>query len=365
MKVDFKNCMIDINKDYSEELNKFLTLFSPIRETIYKEEVEEEFHDEILVIGMGGSILGTETIYYALNPECKAIFLDNTDPESTLRKIKSLENPKVYVVSKSGNTLETLINYKLVKEKVKVKEFIFITNGGKLLEIAKKNNYRVLNIPEEVPGRYSIFTAVGKAPLSAVGVDVKRLLKGAKALDQIDEKHEAIKNAIIHYLHEREGRDISVLFTYVEALTYFGEWYKQLVGESLGKNGLGITPLLSIGAKDQHSLLQLYLDGKKDKVITFLTVDNYREDVEIEFENAKKYSEIIKAEKLATEKALTNRGVPNITVELKEVCEEELGSLLYFYMIQVAFMGVLYNINPFNQPAVEEEKRICWSILRK
>ncbi|WP_456472567.1 glucose-6-phosphate isomerase [Methanocaldococcus sp.] len=364
MRVDFKNCFKEVDKDYSQELEKFINIFKPIRETIYR-EVKEDEQDEVVVIGMGGSILGTETVYYALNVNKKAIFLDNTDPEVTLRKIKLLDNPVVYVVSKSGNTLETLVNYKLIKDKVDVKEFIFITNGGKLLEIAKKNNYRVLNIPDEVPGRYSVFTSVGLAPLSALGVDVKSLLKGAKEMDKINLNHPAVVNGVIHYLHEREGRDISVLMTYVESLQYFGEWYKQLLGESLGKNFLGITPLLSVGAKDQHSLLQLYLDGKKDKVITFLTVEEYREDIEIEFEGAKKYSDIIKAEKLATEKALTNRGVPNITIELKKVDEKELGSLLYFYMIQIAFMGVLYNIDPFNQPAVEEEKRICWSILKK
>ncbi|ENN96668.1 glucose-6-phosphate isomerase [Methanocaldococcus villosus KIN24-T80] len=371
---------IDIKFDYKEYYNRFLNKLEntvgfrkAIFEDINKYKIEKA--EDVVVIGMGGSILGTETVYYALkgyNKLNNAYFLDNTDPEKIVKIINEIKDkePLIYVVSKSGNTLETIVNYNLIKKEVKG-DYIFITNGGKLLEEAKEKGYYIMNIPENVPGRYSIFTAVGLAPLYSLNVNIDRLINGAKYMDKIflEEdfyKNYPIINAIIHYLYEKRGVDIAVLMSYVESLYHFGEWFKQLLGESLGKEGKGITPLLSIGAKDQHSLLQLYMDGKKDKIITFLTVEKYRDDIEVEYNNKIfKLSEIIKYEQLATEKALTNNKVPNVKITLEEVKEECLGALLYMYMLQIGFMGELYNINAYNQPAVEEEKRICLEMMMK
>ncbi len=373
MEYNYDNSMVNIDnfnyspyfKNFEEKLSKGIVGF---REAIYKDYKYDFSADKVIVVGMGGSILGTETLYYSLNLK-NGYFLDNIDPEKCRKIIENIDKDTlIFIVSKSGNTLETIINYNLLKEKTNSKNFIFITNGGKLKEIAIKNNYPILNIPKNVPGRFSVLTNVGLAPLSALGVDINKILKGAREMDKICRKKDnpAVINGVIHYLHYKDNKTISVLFSYYEALSYFGEWYKQLVGESLGKCGEGITPMFSIGAKDQHSLLQLYLDGKKDKVITFLTVKKYRDDFEIEFNNKKfKLSEVILTEQLATEKSLTLKNVPNVKIVLDEINEKELGSLLYFYMYQIGFMGELFNINAFNQPAVELEKRICWELLFK
>ncbi|WP_423792205.1 glucose-6-phosphate isomerase [Methanocaldococcus indicus] len=373
----YENSLIYVHEEFNNfDFKKYIDSFEKklkndvgIRESIYNDYSYDFSSNKIVVVGMGGSILGTMTLYHSLNLE-GSYFIDNSDPEKTLKIIKEIDDDTlIFVVSKSGNTLETLVNYQYIKRKCKNPKFIFITNGGKLKEIAKKENYPILNIPENVPGRYSVFTSVGLAPLSALNVNIKKILKGAIEIDkeiQKDYKNPAVLNGVIHYLNDLKGFDISVLFIYIERLKYFGEWYKQLLAESLGKDGKGITPLISLGAKDQHSILQLYLDGKKDKIVTFLSVKEYGEDDKVVLNGKELYlSDIIKSEQLATEKALTINNIPNLKIELNKIDEKNLGKLLYMYMYQVGFMGELYNVDAFNQPAVELEKKICWEIIEK
>ncbi|ADC68857.1 phosphoglucose isomerase (PGI) [Methanocaldococcus sp. FS406-22] len=379
---------VDFTNAYSKLMEKLDNGVVGFREAIYDESLDKyeslNGYKNVVVVGMGGSILGTMAIYYAISPfNNNAYFIDNSDPEKTLSILKKvdLNESIIYIISKSGNTLETLVNYYLIKKRIeKLNSFkgkvVFITNGGKLKREADKNNYDTFSIPENVPGRFSVFTAVGLAPLCSLGIDISKILKGAREMDKICQnedilKNPALLNGVIHYLYDKRGKDISVIMSYVESLRYFGGWYKQLIGESLGKNGNGITPLLSIGAKDQHSLLQLYMDGKKDKIITFIVAKKYRLDEEIEFEDINdekiscKYSDIIKHQQKATEIALTNNGVPNVRITLDEINEMAMGALLYMYEMQVGFMGELYNINAYNQPAVEEEKKICWRLIKQ
>ncbi|XRP97127.1 glucose-6-phosphate isomerase [Methanocaldococcus sp. 16A] len=380
-KVDFINA-------YSKLMEKLDNGVVGFRDVIYNENLDKykflNGYKNVVVVGMGGSILGTMAIYYAVSAfKNNAYFIDNSDPEKTLSILKKvdLNDSIIYIISKSGNTLETLVNYYLIKKRIeKLDSFdgkiVFITNGGKLKREAEKNNYEILSIPENVPGRFSVFTAVGLAPLCSLGLDISEILKGAKKMDKICQnedilKNPALLNGVIHYLYDKKGKDISVIMSYIESLKCFGEWYIQLIGESLGKNGKGLTPLLSIGAKDQHSLLQLYMDGKKDKIITFITAKKYRLDEEVIFENLEDekiscmLSDIIKCEQEATEIALTNNGVPNVKITLDKINEMTMGALLYMYEMQVGFMGELYNVNSYNQPAVEEEKRICWELIKK
>ncbi|AIJ04881.1 glucose-6-phosphate isomerase [Methanocaldococcus bathoardescens] len=380
-KVDFANA-------YSKLMEKLDNGAVGFRDVIYNENLDKykflNGYKNVVVVGMGGSILGTMAIYYAISAfKNNAYFIDNSDPEKTLSILKKvdLNESIIYIISKSGNTLETLVNYYLIKKRIeKLNSFegkiVFITNGGKLKREAEKNNYEILSIPENVPGRFSVFTAVGLAPLCSLGIDISKILKGAREMDKICQnedilKNPALLNGVIHYLYDKKGKDISVVMSYIESLKCFGEWYIQLIGESLGKEGNGLTPLLSIGAKDQHSLLQLYMDGKKDKIITFITTKNYRLDEEIVFDDLNDeeiscmLSDIIKCEQEATEIALTNNGVPNVKITLDEINEMTMGALLYMYEMQVGFMGELYNVNSYNQPAVEEEKKICWELIKK
>jgi len=388
-KIDFKKLNeINYASAYLKLMEKLDKGIVGFRDAIYSETQSKydslNEYNNVLVVGMGGSILGTMAIYYAISTfNNNAYFIDNSDPEKTLSILKKvdLDDSIIYIISKSGNTLETLVNYYLIKKRIERSssfngKVVFITNGGKLKREAEKNNYEILSIPENVPGRFSVFTSVGLAPLYSLGLDISKILKGARKMDKICQnedifKNPALLNGVIHYLYDQRGHDISVIMSYIESLKCFGEWYIQLIGESLGKEGHGITPLLSIGAKDQHSLLQLYMDGKKDKIITFITAKKYRLDEEITFEDLNDeeiscmLSNIIRCEQEATEIALTNNGVPNVKITLDEVNEETMGALLYMYEMQVGFMGELYNINSYNQPAVEEEKRICWKLIKE
>ena len=242
-----------------------------------------------------------------------------------------------------------------------------ITNGGSLRKLVGGENCILSSIPENVPGRYSVFSSVGLSPLSCLGIGVKKLIDGAKDIDKLCKKDDVFKNpalmnAVIHYLMYKKGKNISVVMPYIERLYKFGMWYRQLWAESLGKNGMGQTPMVSLGAKDQHSLLQLYMDGPKDKIITFIRVNKFKDDIKIEFDgdnlNMHSLSEIINSEQLATEISLTNHKVPNVKIILEELNELTLGKLLYMYEMQTSFSGELFNINSFNQPAVEEENKI-------
>ena len=340
----------------------------------------------ILVIGMGGSILGTQAIYegvkgiYAneLN-EKKVFFLDNSDPELlySILKIVDLKETLVFVVSKSGNTVETLANFFILKEMMEKKgcgkdNIVIISSGGVLKEIGEREDYQIFEIPENVVGRFSVLSSVGLVPLSAMGVDIERLISGARDMDKIcrrDDlfKNPALMNALIHHLFLNRGKSISVLMPYMERLYRFSMWYRQLWAESLGKNGKGQTPVAALGAKDQHSQLQLYLDGPRDKIITFIRVKRFREDFNIRYRGHyledHTLSQLINLQQLGTERALTARGVPNLSIVLEDLDEYTLGKLIYMYEMTTAFMGEMLGVNAFDQPAVEEGKRITRELL--
>jgi len=340
----------------------------------------------ILVIGMGGSILGTQAIYegvkgiYAneLN-EKKVFFLDNSDPELlySILRIVDLKETLVFVVSKSGNTVETLANFFILKEMMEKKgcgkdNIVIISSGGVLKEIGEREDYQIFEIPENVVGRFSVLSSVGLVPLSAMGVDIERLISGARDMDKIcrrDDlfKNPALMNALIHHLFLNRGKSISVLMPYMERLYRFSMWYRQLWAESLGKDGKGQTPVAALGAKDQHSQLQLYLDGPRDKIITFIRVKRFRGDFNIRYRGHyledHTLSQLINLQQLGTERALTARGVPNLSIVLKDLDEYTLGKLIYMYEMTTAFMGEMLGVNAFDQPAVEEGKRITRELL--
>jgi len=340
----------------------------------------------ILVVGMGGSILGTQMVYegvkgvYAneLNSK-KVFFLDNSDPELlySILKIVDLRETLVFVVSKSGNTVETLANFFILREKMKKEgcredNVVIISSGGLLKEIGKRENYKIFEIPENVVGRFSVLSSVGLVPLSCMGVDIGKLISGARDMDKLCRREDvfnnpALMNALIHYMFLNRGKSISVIMPYIERLYRFDLWYRQLWAESLGKDGKGQTPVAALGAKDQHSQLQLYLDGPKDKIITFIKVRKFKEDFTIRYKghylDGCNLSQLINFQQLGTERVLTSRGVPNISIVLEDLDEYTLGKLIYMYEMTTAFMGEMMEVNAFNQPAVEEGKKITRELL--
>ncbi len=257
-------------------------------------------------------------------------------------------------------------------------EHIVITTDpqqGELREIVKHFGYASLPIPPDVGGRFSVLSAVGLLSAAVTGIDIHKLLRGAEEMNALCQKSKklwenpALTGAALHYLMDKaKGKNIQVMMPYSHALRDVADWFRQLWAESLGKRldragrivHSGQTPEKALGVTDQHSVMQLYIEGPFDKVVTFLTVDEFRATVTIppafpDFD-AVKYlgghtlNELIRAEQQATELALTQNGKPNCAIHLPRVDEETVGALLFLLEMQTAYAGELYNIYAFDSP---------------
>lgn len=305
--------------------------------------------EDFIVIGIGGSSLGAKGICNALKPEgLKVHFLES--PESLIDFLPSLSkdfflNP----ISKSGNTLETLtIFFKILDflgerygvgvDELKGSICITTGKGGKLREFAQEHGIKTLDIPETLPGRFSTFY-VGLLPLYAGGVDIKRLLEGAKLT-----VGETLAHALLN-LWEQGKRTLCFMF-YSERLFSLSENISQLFGESLGKSGYGFTPLMMKGPHDQHTLSQLIMEGPKDKAVIFIWAER---------QDTIGVSRTLRMEMEATMEAFEESGVPTILIELP-LNEEGIGEFLFNIQVAVACIGTSWGINPFDQPAVERIK---------
>ncbi|ABO34614.1 glucose-6-phosphate isomerase [Methanococcus maripaludis C5] len=344
--------------------------------------------ENMLIIGIGGSNLGLRATEagilgnFSSRYEIPRIFyMDNSDPEKTHDILSNidLEKTLVFVISKSGNTVETLANFFIIRNLMKKKNIdlgkhvVSITSGGELKKITEKENYIHFEVPENVGGRFSVLSSVGIAPLSCTSVDIEKLIEGAKSMEKACKKEDVFKNpalinAVIHKIMYNRGKTVSVMMPYIERLRSFGMWYGQLWAESLGKKGFGQTPVIAVGATSQHSQLQLYMDGPKDKIATFLKVNKYKNDLKIEYEyehhlSGHNLSEIIGSELVGTENSMTHNNVPNVKISLSKLNEITMGKLFLMYEMQTAISGELYGINAFDQPAVEYGKKIAHECL--
>ncbi len=350
--------------------------------------------DFFLLLGIGGSALGPKAILQALKPfynlkhSPKIFIYDNVDP-GTLTAILSiidLKRTTVNVITKSGSTVETMASFLILMNALKEvhgekfsKRIIATTDPekGALREMSAKTGFRTLPVPPDVGGRYSVLSPVGLLSSSVAGINISGLLKGArdmlkKCSDADPWKNPAYMTASLMYLiDKKKGRNISVLLPYSDRLKTFSEWYCQLWAESLGKNGAGQTPYPSLGTTDQHSQLQLWIEGPADKVVTFIKIDDYGSDMLILKEDSgsmgylKNHSlgELIKAEQEATELALQKAGVPNMRLNVPMIDAYYTGQIFLFFELVTAVTGLLYGINPFDQPAVEEGKNLTYGIM--
>lgn len=371
-------------------------------------DIRKKF-DTLVVLGIGGSALGPISLFQALNhlhhndlpkrtrKAPKLYVEDNIDPERmvALLDIIDIEKTIFNVVSKSGTTSETMTQYLIInnilKERLKdrAKDHIIATtseNSGEMIKIAKNEGYKTFYIPDGVGGRFSELSPVGLLTAAVLRVDIKALLKGAEDFDKASKnsnykKNMALMAAGLYYLSMQKGKNISVVMPYADSLKYISDWYAQLWAESLGKaidlNGkivnTGQTPVKALGVTDQHSQVQLYSEGPYDKIISFIDVDRYRETVTIpeglkdvpnvNFLCSHTMNELIKAEKIATEYALTKANKMNNTITLPEVNPYTIGQLLAFFMYKTAYTGSLLNIDTFNQPGVEEGKNATYALL--
>ncbi len=365
--------------------------------------------DNFVVLGIGGSALGPMAVQQAINhlrynelPKevrggPRLYVEDNVDPErmTSLLDIIDITKTCFNVISKSGNTSETMSQYLIISDLLQkkmgkdyVKNIVITTdaNKGNLLSIAKSEGIDRLVVPDGVGGRFSQLSPVGLLAAAVCGVDIEEMLAGAAYMDGLcmsDNMNEnpALFAALMMFLSMKKGMNISVMMPYADSLKYMADWYAQLWAESLGKNllrsgkscAVGQTPVKALGVTDQHSQVQLYTEGPNDKLVTFLAVENYRAKAEIpggcerfpdvSFLSGHTLNELIDAELRATRYALLKAGKPSYTIYLKEVNEFTMGQLMYLLEMMTAYCGEFLDIDAFNQPGVEEGKNAAYAML--
>jgi len=372
-------------------------------------ESKRSFMDNLLLLGIGGSALGNITTHNALNDpfhnlkfdqkNYPRIFIeDNIDPDRihALFDYLDWERTVVNVITKSGTTPETMASYfvamKYLKERVGddySKHVVAITDPekGLLRKIAEQKGFDTLPIPPNVGGRFSVLSSVGLFSAAATGIDIGEILRGAKDMDIECRNEDLYRNpallcAALKYIPYKRGIRINVLMPYSSALKNFSSWYCQLIGESLGKKydlsgnvcHEGITPVQALGATDQHSQIQLYNEGPEDKIIIFIFVEKHDNEVVIPDESIPEelsylkgitINELLKAEGRSTAISLKENGRLNFEIGIQRLTPYSLGQLFYLFEMVTSILGMLLNINPFDQPGVDRGKVLTKEFLTK
>ncbi len=363
--------------------------------------------DYLVCVGIGGSYLGARAVYEALglsdldNGCPKLLFAGNSLSSSELKKVlKKLEGKDfcINVISKSGTTLEPALAFRVLKEKLierygfeEAKTRIIATTDpetGALREEALKNSYATLDVPLGVGGRYSVLSAVGLFPLAVAGVDIDSLLQGAYEckLSELDTDHLEDSMLITYaftrfYLYDECGCAVEVLASFEPSLMYFNEWWKQLFGESEGKDKQGIFPASVIYSTDLHSLGQYMQDGRRNIFETFLRFSTDKNSLTVPAEadasdglnylEGRSLSEISDLALTATIKAHDSGGISTFEIEVIDdtaecgINERTLGFLIFFFEAACAISAMLHGVDPFNQPGVEQYKKEMYRLLKK
>jgi len=363
--------------------------------SIFKEYASNVEQRNVVVIGIGGSTLGTYAIYKFLKHskklEKKLYFLETTDPIDIQSKLDGieLEDTLFIVISKSGTTVETVAIFKYIHSLIKIdkKNTLIITEfDSKLNAYAKTNEMKYFEIPKDVGGRFSVFSAVGLLPLAIVGIDIDALLQGTKEVyDSFFNKGREYKNILKKarfFVEYKNKFNINVVFSYSSRLEGFNKWYIQLWGESLGKIDInstrqGLTPIGIIGPIDQHSFLQLIIEGRRDKTVTVVKVDDFDKDLkipsialenleELDYLNNKEFASLINMQADATIEALNNESdIPCDVITINSVNETSIASLMYGYELLTSVCAKFMYIDAYNQPGVESGKIILKKKLEK
>jgi len=368
-----------VNVPFDQQLNEHVLQLAKQKESLKP--------TALVVIGIGGSNLGTVAIQEALygkfynqkNPPIKIYFADTVD-QRYIDDIKQLVRKELErdhtvllnVVTKSGTTTETIKNFETFLSLIKEyrpnefnKSMIVTTDAASsLAQRAKNEDFNILNIPKDVGGRYSVFSAAGQFPLSLIGIDTNELLKGAREAVNVCTQSDVLSNpaavnAIIKYAHYQKGMNINDMFLFSVELESVGKWYRQLMGESIGKEfnikgereHVGITPTVSIGTTDLHSVGQLYLGGPYDKFTTFVSIAD------------KKDPSLMNIILQGVQTAYQKNKRPFCSIELPALTPYYIGQLLQMYMLEMIYLGYLFEVDPFDQPNVELYKQEVRKIL--
>ena len=365
--------------------------------------------DAFVVLGIGGSALGSKALFSALKHlkynelskekrgGARFYVADNVDPEGLSALLDVIEPKKTvfHVITKSGNTVETVTQFMLVLDLLKssvgadFKDNIVITTDkekGNIKKIADKYGFKTYIVPDGVGGRFSVLCPVGLLSAAVLNIDIDMLLKGAADMHELCmneslEKNPAYMYALLYTAAMSRGVNISVMMPYADSLACTAEWYAQLWAESLGKRydndgnivNCGQTPVRALGVTDQHSQVQLYTEGPFDKIITFIEVKNFRSTLNIpkapidvydaEYLSLQSFNKLIGSEMKATEYAVTKAGKMNMRISLDTLNEYSYGALLMFFEMATAAAGEFLNINAFDQPGVEEGKIATFALM--
>ncbi|MBI5753895.1 glucose-6-phosphate isomerase [Candidatus Peregrinibacteria bacterium] len=345
-------------------------------------------YQDVVILGIGGSALGAICLEQSLTHLFKKNaprlhVLDNIDPTliSELEDVIDYKKTLFLVITKSGTTPETITQYFYFRDKTNKKKldpkkhFVFITDpkNGFLRELATEERINSFAIPENVGGRFSVLTAVGLLPAALIGLNIDKLLAGARMMrDQFlstnFEKNLPFQLAKIQYEFSKKGKNINVMIPYAQKIFRLADWYRQLLAESIGKKNLGITPINALGVTDQHSQLQLFNEGPNDKLFIFIEVKKFHTTLKIPKIYQKSgldfldknitFNQLLQIEKDATAESLTKNNRPNFTIKIDAINEENLGALFMLFEGATAFLGEMFQINAFDQPGVELSKKL-------
>jgi glucose-6-phosphate isomerase len=378
-KINFKNFIIKkFNKEISKDLNLILKEKNKAIEslsTFYKYSYNKKIiskikkYKDVRVIGMGGSILGTEAIYDFLREKIKKnfYFINNLQSSTKISKKKYIN----LIVSKSGNTLETISNANILIKKNEKNFFITENKNSYLHSIANKLKSEIIHHNNFIGGRYSVLSEVGMLPAQLMGLDEKKFKQLNSLIINKNFIRSLVSNvsSILYFIKKKKSN--SVILNYDECSDNFFKWYQQLIAESLGKKGKGILPIISTMPKDNHSLMQLYLDGPKNNFYTFFFTHEknsmHVKSNDILFSHKylknKSLNQIILSQKKATEKVFIKKNIPFRSFEVMQRDEKTLGELFCFFILETILLGRALKVNPYDQPSVELIKKETKKIL--
>ena len=359
-------------KDLTSKENQIIRSLTSFYKNSYSKNTILNFrkYSEIKLIGMGGSTLGVRAIYSFLENKIKKkfIFIDSLEPKNN--RIKNKKNFLNLVISKSGNTLETIANTNILVKKNHKNIFITQNRKSYLMELAKKLKAEVIYHNDFIGGRYSVLSEVGMLPAELMGLNQKKF----KQFNNLVKNKNFINSLILNVsnIHEfiKKKKFNSIILNYDQNSSDLFSWYQQLVAESLGKKGKGILPVISSMPKDNHSVMQYYLDGNKNSFFTFFFVKDDLSDKIINkdvlnshyYLKNKNFFKIREAQLLATQKVFKKNDIPFRSFYLNKRDEKSLGELFTFFILETILLGKLLDINPYTQPSVEliktETKRI-------
>jgi glucose-6-phosphate isomerase len=390
-----------------------------VRQIISFAEGVGQAHDHVLVLGIGGSALGTKALLNALRRPAwnewddegrefypRVTVLENVDPTTVAAALDRIDPRRVLVnvISKSGGTAETMAQYLVVRGWLESalgdaasRHLVFTTDParGALRELAARDAIATLDVPPAVGGRFSVLSPVGLLPAALAGIDIAGLMAGARraveraTADDLLRNPAALFAALLWAADTELGARIHVLMPYTDRLRELAEWFRQLWAESLGKRvdregrtvHVGPTPIGAVGATDQHSQVQLFMEGPFDKVITFLRLEQFGDDLpipapgqggpagvpglpaDLAYLPGHTLGELLNAEYEATSAALAEMGRMSATLHLAELTPETFGELIMFFQLATGYAGVWYGIDPFDQPGVELGKRLTYAAM--